>query len=113
MVEFLFIFLRRNISCLGKPRSNMWRDVRRKHLEENSECAVCGRKKNLVPHHIIPVHKDPSKELDPNNLITLCEGPSFNCHLFFGHLRDWSSFNPDVKRHAKEWREIISKNKDS
>lgn len=46
-------------------------------------------------------------ELDPENLITLCEGPAFNCHLFFGHLRNWSSHNPDVREDAAMWREKI------
>lgn len=105
MIEFAFIFLRRSISVLGKPRSRLWREVRDRHLKENPECAVCGRRKNVVPHHVVPVHVDPSRELDPGNLISLCEGPAFNCHLFFGHLRDWSSFNPEVREDAKIWRE--------
>lgn len=61
----------------------------------------------MVPHHVIPVHVDPSKELDGDNLITLCEGPSFNCHLFFGHLRDWTNFNPNVRSDAEEWRKKL------
>lgn len=82
----------------------MWRRVRDEHLRNHPECAVCGRKTNLVPHHVVPVHVDPSLELDPGNLITLCEGPAFNCHLFFGHLRNWTRFNPDVRADAAEWR---------
>lgn len=96
------------LSSLGRRRSGLWRSVRSEHLRNNPECAVCGRKTNLVPHHIVPVHMDPSRELDPENLITLCEGPSFNCHLFFGHLRNWSSFNPEVRRDAEEWRRRLS-----
>jgi hypothetical protein len=97
----------RGISSLGSPRSSLWRRTREEHLKSNPECAVCGRKKNLVPHHVIPVHVDPSKELDPENLITLCEGPSFNCHLFFGHLRDWTKFNPEVKSDAEGWKKRL------
>jgi hypothetical protein len=108
MIFKLLLKLFPNISCLSVPRSNLWRAARKAYLGSNPECAVCGRKKNLVPHHIIPVKIDPSKELDSDNLITLCEGPSFNCHLFFGHLRDWRKFNPDVRKDAAEWRKKIS-----
>lgn len=107
MIKFIFSIFKK-VNCLGKQRSYLWKEVRKNHLKNFPECAVCGRKKNIVPHHIIPVSVDPSLELDPNNLITLCEGPSFNCHLFFGHLRNWSSHNPDVKKHAKEWNKIIN-----
>jgi len=96
---------------LGKPRSKVWRQVRLRHLDAHPECAVCGRKENVVPHHIVPVHIDPSKELDLTNLITLCEGPAFNCHLFFGHLRDWSLHNPNVAKDADEWRIKIGRAK--
>ena len=96
------------LSSLGRRRSGLWRSVRSEHLRNNPECAVCGRRTNLVPHHVVPVHMDPSRELDPENLITLCEGPSFNCHLFFGHLRNWSSFNPKVRKDAEEWCRRLS-----
>jgi hypothetical protein len=89
---------------LGRPRSAAWRKVRSEHLKNNPECAVCGRKENLVPHHVVPVHVDPSLELSHENLITLCEGPSFNCHLFFGHLRDWTKHNPEIRKDAEYWR---------
>lgn len=100
-------FLSPRLSCLGRPRSRLWKVVRQTHLISNPECAVCGRRKNLVPHHVVPVNLDPSRELDPENLITLCEGPSFNCHLFFGHLRDWRKFNPEIRKDAEEWRRRI------
>ena len=105
----LLDFLRKfaYVGSLANPRSKMWKKVREEHLRKNPECAVCGRKENLVPHHVVPVHEDPSLELDPENLITLCEGPAFNCHLFFGHLRNWSSSNPTVRKDAEEWRRRI------
>jgi hypothetical protein len=105
----LLDFLRKfaYVGSLANPRSKMWKKVRDEHLRNNPECAVCGRRENLVPHHVVPVHEDPSLELDPDNLITLCEGPAFNCHLFFGHLRNWSSSNPTVRKDAEEWRRRI------
>jgi hypothetical protein len=107
MLGRILDFLTGGVCALGQPRSRLWRNVRKEHLLAHPECSVCGRRDGVVPHHIIPVHLDPSMELDPENLITLCEGPAFNCHLFFGHLRDWSSHNPDVREDAATWREKI------
>jgi hypothetical protein len=93
-----------DIKALSAPRSPKWRRLRNEHLKQHPECAVCGRTKNIVPHHIVPVHKDLTKELDPCNLITLCEGETFNCHLFFGHLGNWTKNNPTVVEDAIAWR---------
>ena len=94
---------------LGSPRSSRWKALRRDHLKRNPTCAVCGNANDVVPHHIIPYHIDPAKELDPMNLISLCEGDTFNCHLFFGHLRNWTKHNPDVVEDARIWREKINR----
>lgn len=91
------------------PRSPEWKRLREDHLRRNPRCAVCGNSKNVVPHHIVPFHIDASKELDPLNLISLCEGDTFNCHLFFGHLRNWTRHNSDVVNDAKMWNEKISR----
>jgi len=76
-------------------RSPKWRSVRNEHIKNNPTCAACGRKDGLEVHHIVPYHVDPSKELDPTNLITLC---GKYCHFVFGHLMDWKSWNENVVR---------------
>ena len=76
-------------------RSPKWRKVRSEHIKNYPECAACGRKNGLEVHHIVPYHIDPSKELDPTNLITLC---GKYCHFVFGHLMDWKSWNENVVR---------------
>lgn len=43
---------------------------------------------------MVPFHLNRDAELDPANLLTLC-GDS--CHLAFGHLFDWQSYNPAVR----------------
>jgi 5-methylcytosine-specific restriction enzyme A len=90
-------------------RSSKWPEVRASHLKSHPECEACGerRAKFLAVHHIVPFHVDASKELAPENLITLCEGESVNCHLLFGHLRNWRSWNVDVRKDAAEWRAKI------
>lgn len=95
------------LSILSAPRSAEWRRLRAEHLKKNPLCAVCGNSRNVVPHHIVPFHVDPSRELDPNNLISLCEGETFNCHLFFGHYRNWTKHNPDVAEDSKRWNERV------
>jgi hypothetical protein len=73
-------------------RSPKWSNVRKEHLINEPNCRACGRKKDLEVHHIIPYHINPEDELNPNNLITLCS----NCHLLFGHLMDYKSWNENV-----------------
>ena len=74
-------------------RSPKWGSVRKEHLKDNPVCAACGRSKKLEVHHIVPVHMDPNRELDPSNLVTLCDDP---CHIVFGHLMNYKSWNKDV-----------------
>lgn len=88
-------------------RSPHWPAVRAQHLRFQPDCVVCRSRKNVEVHHVVPVHVDPSLELDPVNLITLCEAKGANHHLLFGHLGDWPSWNALVKLDAATWREKI------
>jgi hypothetical protein len=81
-------------------RSSRWPAVRRAHLATSGTCAGCGRADEVEVHHKVPVHVDPALELEPTNLITLCEGPTMNCHLWIGHLGHWRSWNKTVARDA-------------
>ena len=90
-------------------RSPKWSSVRKEHLKNHPRCAACGRNKKLEVHHIIPVHIDPSLELDPSNLMTMCADP---CHIVFGHLMNFRSWNffvvADTERYLdKIHRKII------
>ena len=87
----------------AEPRSSQWPKVRDAHLKNDSVCNVCGSKEDLNVHHIVPFHIDKSKELDPTNLITLCNHNG--CHFTFGHLFNWSSSNPDVIADAKTFKQ--------
>ena len=93
-----------HINIFGaEPRSSQWPKVRDAHLKIDPVCNVCGTKEDLNVHHIIPFHIDKSKELDPNNLITLCNHNG--CHFTFGHLFNWSTSNPDVVSDAKAFKQ--------
>ena len=109
ITKILYFFTKDKIKILSIPRSYQWRKIRKQFLKENPKCAVCGNTKNIVPHHIIPFHIDPLKELDKDNLITLCENKNFNCHFFFGHLKNWTKHNPNIKEDAELWnKKLIS-----
>ena len=81
---------------LGSLRSKDWPKARKLCLIRQPECMACASIKNLEVHHIFPFHLDPSKELDQDNLITLCRG----CHCLFGHLGSWKSWNETVSADA-------------
>lgn len=76
-------------------RSKGWRKVRNEHVKAHPICAACGRTDGLEVHHIEDFSTKPELELDPNNLITLCD-KAMRCHLTFGHLGNWKSINPEV-----------------
>ena len=67
----------------GKRRSPKWPKVRATHLKAHPCCAVCAGRQT--------------------NLITLCETPAHNCHLTYGHLLAWPSWNADVVADAAAW----------
>jgi len=75
------------------PRSPQWPRLRADWLLLHPTCAACGTKKDPEVHHIAPVWLFPSHELDLQNLITLCGN---GCHLTWGHLHNYRSWNPTV-----------------
>lgn len=81
-------------------RSSIWPRIREVHLHNNPACAACGSQKDLECHHIKPFHTHPELELSPSNLLTLCEGKTCNCHLTFGHLGLWRSWNVNIVEDA-------------
>ncbi len=99
------LFVRTEDRLFGAQRSSQWPRVRSEYLKKYPICEICGTKKDLNVHHKIPVHVNQSQELNPDNLITLCEGNG--CHLRFGHLYNFRSFNSDIKTDAILWNKKI------
>lgn len=98
---------------LGTARSGHWPTVRKQHLALHPTCAVCGGSEKLEVHHIHSFVEHPEFELDPNNLISLCESkPNFNCHRIFGHLNNFQQINPGVVLDSSEWKEKLKKAKE-
>lgn len=100
-------------ASVGHLRSSRWPKVRAQHLTEHPTCAVCNSTTKIEVHHITPFHLDPSKELDTNNLITLCETKAngINCHLAFGHLGNYKYVNKTVITDAKHWNNKLKNRK--
>jgi 5-methylcytosine-specific restriction endonuclease McrA len=91
-------------------RSGRWRAVRARFLEENPECAASGVKVKLEVHHCIPFHVDPSKELDPDNLIVLTtDFRGFDLHRLIGHRGRWSDVNTNVRQDAAYFRRMLER----
>jgi hypothetical protein len=89
----------------GQERSPEWDEVARAHRKREPACVVCGyRGRKIQVHHIKPFHLHPHLELDPDNLITLCEARGKHHHLLLGHLSSWHSYNEHVRVDAKYFR---------
>src|ERR1700722_1082943 len=83
-------------------RSPKWHEVERAHLAKEGWGRNCGATSALQVHHKMPFHLDPVRELDPTNLITLCENfrDGVECHLHVGHLGNCKNFNPQIAQIA-------------
>jgi 5-methylcytosine-specific restriction endonuclease McrA len=93
---------------LSVPRSSRWKKVREEHIKNNPTCSACGSTDNLIVHHIVPFHLNPDLELDPKNLITLCQGRHMNCHIVIGHKYNWHETNDNVVKDAEIFRNITN-----
>jgi len=92
----------------GARRSGKWRGVRDDFLR-GKRCEVCGGRKSLTAHHEIPFHLAPDLELDPGNLIALCQAGRFgiNCHLLIGHVGNWQRTNVTVRASVAYWNQRL------
>lgn len=84
-------------------RSTHWSEVRDHIIECNPYCEACGEEKKLQVHHIIPFSNRPDLELVDSNLIVLCMGIN-ECHLLLGHGGSFKTYNPNVKKDARNFR---------
>jgi 5-methylcytosine-specific restriction enzyme A len=91
-------------------RSSKWPKVRKAFILEHNVCAACGETTKLEVHHICPFHLHPELELDPNNLITLCETASKGvvCHMNIGHNGDYKKVNENVVEDSKKMNDRLN-----
>lgn len=85
-----------------KHRSPKWSQFRKEFLKKHPACEACGTTSKLDVHHILPFHVYPNLELSEGNCIVLCRTGG-SCHLTFGHLQDWESWNTRVREDAAQY----------
>ena len=99
---------------MGAKRSAAWPAFEKKLINAHPYCSNCGIPTYTMPgttlarlkaklftrltgHHTIPFSVDPSKELDPDNILILCDGIFIRkdkCHFQVGHNgRSWNEYN--------------------
>jgi len=88
------------VNATASERSGKWPDVRKSYVAEHPACEACGLGGDVQVHHVKPVTLYPEKDLDKDNLITLCP----RCHMTFGHLGHTRAHNPLVRQDAARHR---------
>src|SRR5688572_27342243 len=83
----------------GQPRNSKWDRFRDKLVQAHPYCSVCNTKENLQAHHKKPYHLFRELELVESNIVILC----IRCHLLFGHLLDWTAWNPNIDEDIERW----------
>lgn len=86
----------------AKARDHRWPKFRAEFLKKHPTCAACGTTSKLDVHHIQPFHVYPHLELSEENCIVLCRTGG-SCHITFGHLQDWTSWNIHVREDAAQY----------
>ena len=95
----------RGIPLGGIARSSKWGRTKRDYeIIHPKLCSVCGTKKKVELHHLLPFHLYPKLENDFNNLIWGCR----DHHYFVYHLMDWSAYSSTAKEDAKIWNNKIT-----
>ena len=86
----------------GAARSSAWPAFRKRYEKiEPKKCKVCGDDRSEL-HHILPFHKDPSREMDSTNVIWLCDGAgTLEHHRGLGHLGNFRSWNAEIEVDAR------------
>lgn len=101
-----------------KKRSDKWATCRKHFLAAHPFCAYCGGTTKLQVHHVhqfndmTPEQRGtdaPGGELDPNNLIVLCEDPATDHHLHIGHSGNFKTSNPNVRADCQEHEAAMRK----
>ena len=86
----------------AKDRSPHWPALRARYLKASPTCAACGSKRLMQVHHVAPYHLHPNLELEPTNLIGLCQWRLH--HLDIGHGGNFQGYNPTVVDDAAQYR---------
>lgn len=99
------------LQAVAKGRSSKWPAVRADHLRREPTCVACGSNEYLNVHHVKPFSLFPELELQntDDQLVTLCERPTRNCHLIWGHGGNFKLWNPTARRDAMQYRQLLAR----
>ena len=100
---------RESLKTLGAQRSLCWRKTREEHIRKHPKCEICLSEKMVEVHHLEMFSRNPARECDPTNLVSLCESGKNGvvCHRFFGHLGNYQKINPNCLEDIKIWHNKI------
>lgn len=103
----MIAYLRSLLPVRCARRSPKWPALEKAWLIDHPTCEGCGTTKHLQVHHKLPVHVDPTKELDRLNLMTLCMTPGWECHFILGHKRNWRDYRHYPEAAVQEARQAL------
>ena len=90
----------------AEGRSSKWPAFKKQYaLTHLPVCAICCGTQDLNLHHLRPFHVFPELELDPQNVVWLCNAKQ--CHIRVGHLGNFQSINPSGATDIVIWRDKI------
>jgi hypothetical protein len=99
-----------NFTALSIPTQWEMTKAKRAYRDAHPECAICGNRKYLEVHHVIPVHVDHTLACDLDNFITLCDPKNNGCHRWFGHFGNFrSKWNLEIREFAIKSRYHLEK----
>lgn len=96
------IFVVCMVNAMAADRSGKWPAVRAAYWEAHPTCEACGAEPVEI-HHVHPFHLWPESELDPANLVALCD----DCHRLIGHLGNYKAYNPLVREYAARFKAMV------
>jgi len=87
--------------------SKEYRIARAKHLRKNPRCIICGTIKGRSVHHMNSLRYFKDQACDLDNLVTLCDYRSNNCHSLFHTVFKHSYREKCTKDDFKRFMKLI------
>jgi 5-methylcytosine-specific restriction endonuclease McrA len=77
----------------GASLNCSWQKCKREFFKTvPKRCVMCGYKKEIQLHHVIPRHICPERAVDHTNLIALCR----DCHFHSAHMNNYHNYNKNI-----------------
>lgn len=82
-----------------------WKSLRKRHLQAECRCVLCGNREKLVVHHILYRRFYSKHRLAAWNLATLCKSCHYKVHKSSWGLKlaEWLR-----KHRPKDWKKITA-----